>query len=114
MPPNAFPTELLDPLLNLADALLMHPQGPIMQIQALVPLAQSYDVLSGLLSVGFVPHLGANHRIEPIPVVIEILYTDPPPADEAALTNLFVLRLMQVVPEWIHLHQSGQPYHCGP
>jgi hypothetical protein len=110
MPSSNLPWELQEYLLDVAESWLIDPNGPLAQVVDLVPPPRCYDVMNGLLYVGFARSSHEVERIEPIPVVTQILYADPPPADQAALFNLFVHVFAQVFCDWAQLHNSGGQY----
>jgi hypothetical protein len=110
MPPPVLSGHLVDNLLNLSENSLIHLAGPLALVADLVPAPGCYPIANGILFAGFKRDTSAVARIRPIPVVTQILYAAPVPADLPALIALFVQTFAQAFQEWAQLHCSGQPY----
>src|SRR4051794_7277755 len=93
MPPHAFPPALLQPMLDLAERWLESDRGPRKQLEEFVAREQTYDVMDGLLYSGFCRDRRRPQRTPPIPVIVQLLYRTPPPANrdelEAAMVEVF-------------------------
>jgi hypothetical protein len=115
MPPHAFPAALLPTLLETAERWLVSDDGPRKQLEEFVGRDDTYDVMDGLLYSGFCRDRARPQRTPPIPVVIQLLYRTPPPADVNALGAAMVEVFARVLSQWCRLHTGGQgPWYTAP
>ena len=115
MPPQPFPAELQQPLLDMAERWLERDDGPRKQLEEFVGRDETYDVMDGLLYSGFCRDRSRPQRTVPIPVIVQLLYRTPAPADVNALEAAMVEVFARVLSEWCRLHLSGQgPLYTAP
>jgi hypothetical protein len=115
MPPHALPATLLPPLLDTAERWLESDHGPRKQLEEFVAREESYDVMDGLLYSGFCHDRSRPQRTPPIPVIVQLLYRSPPPADREALEAAMVEVFARVLSEWCRLYLGGQgPLYTAP
>lgn len=115
MPLHAFPPALLEPLLDMAEQYLQSDHGPRKQLEEFVSRDETYDVMDGLLYSGFCRDRNQPQRVPPVPVVVELLYRTPPPADTVALEAAMVEIFARVLSEWCGLWVAGQgPLYTAP
>lgn len=79
MPPNGFPQELLDCVLDRAEKWMENEHGRAKQLEEFVPRARIADIMSGLLYAGFCRDRSQPFRIRPVPVITRMLYATPKP-----------------------------------
>ena len=70
--------------------------------------------MDGLLYSGFCRDRKKPHRIRPVPVIVQLLYTTPTTADQTELEGAMIKVFAQVLSEWCRLHLSGQTYDICP
>jgi hypothetical protein len=115
MPAQAFPPNLLQPMLDTAERWLESDDGPRKQLVEFVSQEETYDVMDGLLYSGFCRDRSRPQRSPPIPVIVQLLYRTPPPADVDALGVAMVAVFARVLSEWCRLHVGGQgPLYTAP
>lgn len=114
MPPRGFPDALLSPLLDLAEHWLLSGHGPRRQLLEFVSTSTSFEIMNGLLYSGFCHNPSSNRRIPPIPVLIQLLYRTPAPADAEEMERAMIEIFARVLSEWCRLHLSGKPYQVAP
>ncbi len=100
MPPNSFPESLRHPLLDVADLWMTSNRGPRKQLEEFVTREESYRIMDGLLYAGFCRDRTQPQRIMPIPVITQIVYGRPPPADREALVSVMTEIFGRVLSEW--------------
>jgi hypothetical protein len=114
MPAHEFPDALLGPMQTLAERWMLSDTGPRLQLVEFVSRDESYAIMDGLLFSGFCHDRTKPQRIRPIPVLMEMLYHQPHPADVTGLEGQMVERFARALSEWCRLHLSGQPYEVAP
>lgn len=101
MPPSAFPRALLEPMLTIADAWLLSNRGVRLLVEEWVPRAKAYEVMTGLLTTGFCRRNDQKRRVEPIPVVVQMLYETPPPSSVQDLRRQMRMAFAAAFRQWV-------------
>lgn len=105
MPPNNFPQNLLEPAQSIAEAWLFDATFRCI-LTEWVSGSQADEEMGGLLWNGFRLRGQPNKRVEPKPVLVRLLFTEPYPADANELRTQMREHFTRAVREWIRGRQQ--------
>jgi hypothetical protein len=107
MPPHKFPRALLAVAEDIAEEWLFDARFRCM-LEEWISRPEAEEVMSGLLWSGFCLRGQPDKRIDPIPVLLRLLYTEPYPVDESDTKDIIETLCLQAVREWISAVQRYQ------
>ncbi|HBI45998.1 MAG TPA: hypothetical protein DDY78_24550 [Planctomycetales bacterium] len=107
MPPHKFPRALLAVAEDIAEEWLYDARFRCM-LEEWISRREAEDVMGGLLWSGFYLRGQPDKRVDPIPVLLRILYTEPYPADENETKEIMEILCLRAVREWGREFQRHQ------
>jgi hypothetical protein len=107
MPPHKFPQALLAGAQGIAEVWLYDARFRCM-VEEWVSRQEALEVLGGLLWSGFYLRGQPDKRVEPTPVLVRLLYTEPYPADAIETEERMESLCSRAVGEWRRAYQQYQ------
>jgi hypothetical protein len=114
MPPHKFPRALLAVAEDIAEEWLYDARFRCM-LEEWISRREAEEVMGGLLWSGFCLRGQPDKRVDPIPVLLRLLYTEPYPADENETRVRMAALRAQALREWRRaLQQHQQSLRVAP
>jgi len=105
MPVHSFPPNMIGPAQAIAESWLLDNSMRCI-LTEWVSTDEADEVMIGLLWNGFRLRGSRDRRVTPIPILVQILYTPPYPANIAELRERMQEDFLLAVREWTRGHQK--------